>query len=157
MKLHTCGFILASGLWLGQSAAQTTSPSEPAVWRRKPVPAGTISVIPFFFPGMSGPEFQVDFTNVSDETTDTLNVFLQESIKLDGKVYPRLMVRWAGGSELISPRARRSHKLAVIDFLPGERGRGRRLPLGVGLHTIKVLIGPATSEELTFAWWNPGD
>lgn len=156
MRLRTCGFIVASGLSLGQSATQATAPSEPAVWRRKPVPLGAVTAIPCFFPGMSGPEFQVDFTNVSDEATDTLNVFLQESIQLDGKVYPRLLVQWAGASQLVSPAGRWRHRLAMVDFLPGERGSGRRLPLAAGVHTIRILVGPAASEELTFAW-SPGD
>ena len=156
MRWLAIGLILAAGRWLGEAEAQSTSPAEPGLWTRKPVPAGAVTVVPSFFPGMSSPEFQVDFTNVSPEATDALNVFLQESIQLDGTVYPRLLVRWAGQIQLISPGGRWSHKLAIEDFLPFERGPGRRLPLAVGLHTIKVLVGSATSKELRFAW-NPGD
>ena len=153
MKLLACEVILASGVWLGQVAANTVPP-EPALWERRPVPAGEITIVASFSPGVSGPEFRVSFTNTSDEATDALNVFLQESIRLDGEVYPRLLVQWVGGIPPIPSKGRWSHTLAVSDFLPGERGEDGRLPLGSGLHTIRALVGPAASEELTFAW-NP--
>ena len=147
--------LLAVLLWLGQARPPVPSSPESALWRRNPVPAGTVTTMPSFFPGMAGPELRLQFTNTSSERTDGLNVFLQEAIRLDGKVYPRLMVRWAGAIPLIPPKGRWHHRLAVADFFPDERGPGRKIPLTPGIHTISVIVGSASSLETAFAW-HPG-
>ena len=147
--------LLAILLWLSQARPLVPSSPESALWRREPVPAGTVTTTPSFFPGMSGPELWLEFTNTSSQRTDGFNVFVQEAIRLDGKLYPRLMVRWAGSIPLIPPKERWNHRLAVADFLPGERGPVGRIPLAPGIHSISVTVGSASSLEMAFAW-QPG-
>lgn len=148
-----CGLILIGCLSPVPRSPNRPGPSSPetTLWARKPPPAGKVTILPLFSPVMSCPEFRVTFANASDQATDGLNVFLHESIRLDGNVYPRLLVRWAGPVPQILSRGRWSHTLAVGDFLPRERMPGEP-PLAAGTHTILVIVGQATSEELTFAW-----
>jgi len=146
--------LLVGVLWLGQAAPSNRVVAESALWTREPVPAGTIAIVPSFTPGMSGPEFRVQFINTSAEATDALNVLVQETIRLDGTEHPRLLVRWAGSIPTIPPRGEWSHTLAVSEFLPREPGGGHTLPLSPGCHTLSLAVGRAVSPEVVFAW-NP--
>lgn len=144
--------LLVVVLLLGQAAPSSRAVAESALWTRKPVPAGTVAIVPSFAPGMLGPEFRVQFVNSSDEATDGLNVFLQEAIRLDGTEHPRLLVRWAGSIPTIPPNGEWSHTLALSDFLRRESGRGEPLPLSPGSHTLSLAVGGAVSPEVVFVW-----
>jgi hypothetical protein len=147
-------FVLVGMLWLGQDAPARCVVAESPQWARRPVPPGTIAIIPSFTPGMSEPEFRVQFINSSDEATDGLNVFLQEAVQLDGTEHPRLLVRWAGGAPVIPPKGEWSHTLSVSDFLPRAPSGTHTLPLSPGRHTLSLAVGPTVSAEVVFAW-NP--
>lgn len=139
-------------LGLSQAPAPNVTSPDSGVWMRKPVPAGTVGLLPSFRAGQGGPEFLLEFTNASPDSTDALNVFLQETVHLDGTEYPRLVVRWAGTIPLIPPNGRWSHTLGIADFLPAEPGNDWRLPLADGVHSVRVSVGSATSVEIKFAW-----
>ncbi len=112
-----------------------------------------LKAYPSFREKMLSPEFIVEYKNEGSEVVDIAEFYAKESVVLDGKEYPRLLVKWGGNSSL-SPGQSWTHTVILYEFLPGAivEGKIQKLPLSQGMHTLIINYAGKESKPIIFEW-----
>jgi len=108
---------------------------------------------PSFTKEMISPEFTIEYKNEGNEIVNLYEFYAKESIVLDGKDYPRLLIKWGGISSL-SPGQSWNHTIRLWEFLPGSivAGEMQELSLTHGMHTLFIKFAGKESKPIIFEW-----
>ena len=151
-------------IWLQTAVAITPAVPESPTGKRS-APTGTVTATPSFGTSMDCPAFLVSFTNTSSRPTDALSVAMSEAVKLDGRIYPRIGLKWAGRSAALRSGETWSHTVELSEFLLGIKRqqysavlrRWRwKVPLKSGKHVLTFFVGKSRSDQMAFTWDGDG-
>jgi hypothetical protein len=123
-------------------------------------PKGSIIVYPYFSPALDGPEFIVEYVNTAAEPVDLTELLATKSIILDGKEYPRQVIKFAGNA-ILKPGRTWKHRIALSAFLASAQQlkysqklkRWRwKIPLDKDRHTLIVNFAGQQCRPIDFQW-----
>ncbi|QJW97012.1 RNA polymerase sigma factor [Frigoriglobus tundricola] len=121
----------------------------------KPAPAARLStgqidmevvvetLTPVF--GQDGWRFAATYLNTTTAVADLPTLLRESSIVLDGKTYPRQILKFAGNSKL-PPGERWAFSVGAVEYL------GRDFVLGEGKHTLTLKFGGQEFGPVEFEW-----
>ena len=100
--------------------------------------------------------FTVQYRNTQSIAVDLSKFYSKESIILDGREYPRRIIKWGGFSSLW-PGEDWSHQVDLKEFLPGAIVERKVYDvLDPGKHILIIKFAGYESSPVTFIWQKKG-
>jgi hypothetical protein len=123
-------------------------------------PEKKLELIPLFTASGDEPAFAFEYKNDSDTSVDLVDLMAKSTITLDGTVYPRHSLKFAGNMRL-APGQSWNSLVEPSAYLPPGRQRGYdtflgrmlwSVPLEPGRHEIALVIGGKSYAPVVFVW-----
>lgn len=149
---------IAASVVCGLVVATTCLPSARSEPQQYAV--GDLPLLPVFSAAQDGPAFVADFKNETQQAVNIVKLIEASSIVLDGKIYKRQGIKFAGNSQL-RPGSANSFKFDLGGYLLGserkefsesmKRWRWKS-SLAPGKHTMLLNLGGKQYGPVSFVW-----